>query len=78
MKRIIECSVAREQCKNGRVHAVLNIAVVNKVVLYTTVVTLLGTRKAPEGIQKKLRQSASTAKFAASISASLLLPRCDV
>ena len=73
MKRIIECSVAREQCKNGRVHAV-----VNKVVLYTTVVTLLGTRKAPEGIQKKLRQSASTAKLAASISASLLLPRCDV
>ena len=41
MKWIIECSVAREQCKNGRVHdgrvhdgrvhAVLNIAVVNKV-----------------------------------------------
>jgi len=32
MKWIIECSVVQEQCKNGRVHAVLlSIAVVNKV-----------------------------------------------
>ena len=31
MKRIIECSVEQKQCKNDCVHAVLNIAVVNKV-----------------------------------------------
>ena len=75
MKRIIECSVAREQCgKKGHGHAMLNIVVVNKMGLYTIVITLLGTRKAPEGIRKKLRQSASTAKLAAS----LLLPRRDV
>ena len=42
--------------------------------MYSTVVTLLGTRKAPKGIRKKLRQSASTAKLAAL----LLLLRHDV
>ena len=74
MKRLIECSIVREQCKNGHVHAVFNIAVVNKVGLCTIVITLLGSRKAPEGIRKKLRQSASTAKLAAT----LLLPRRNV
>ena len=54
MKWIIDCSIAREQCKNGCA-AVLNIVVVNEVVKLGFVHycrLLVGTRKTPESIMK--------------------------